>query len=303
MRRPLDPLPFLIIAFCLMWSSAFAAAKVAVAECPPLLLLMTRCLIAGAVILGIRAATGAGWRMKRRDVMAFAALGIANNTLYLGLNHIGAQTVSAGLIALISSANPVLTALLAALVLGERMTWRKAAGLFLGVCGVAIVVNSRIAGGADSPVGIALTLGALASLVAGTIIFKKLAPRGGLWLGNAIQCLSGGLAVSPFALTFESFGDIVPDAGLLTSVAYLTLVSIFGYALWFHLLRVCGASRASSYHFLMPPLGVLFGWLVLGEHLNPIDLAGIIPVALGVYLVTRAPGHATRQQPYCAVTP
>ncbi len=44
---------------------------------------------------------------------------------------------------------------------------------------------------------------------------------------------------------------------------------------------------ASSYHFLNPPLGVFFGWLLLGEHLSLLDLLGIVPVASGIYLVTR----------------
>jgi drug/metabolite transporter (DMT)-like permease len=52
-------------------------------------------------------------------------------------------------------------------------------------------------------------------------------------------------------------------------------------------LKVCGATAASAYHFLMPPLGMLFAFLVLGEHVESRDLLGIVPVALGIYLVTR----------------
>ena len=63
--------------------------------------------------------------------------------------------------------------------------------------------------------------------------------------------------------------------------------SILAYLLWFHLLKVSGATAASAYHFLMPPLGMLFAWLVLGEHVEISDLLGIVPVALGIYLVTR----------------
>ena len=52
-------------------------------------------------------------------------------------------------------------------------------------------------------------------------------------------------------------------------------------------MTVDGAGAPSAYHFLMPPLGVLFGWLLLGEHIELCDLVGILPVAVGVYLVTR----------------
>jgi drug/metabolite transporter (DMT)-like permease len=57
--------------------------------------------------------------------------------------------------------------------------------------------------------------------------------------------------------------------------------------LWFRLLKTYGATAASAYHFLMPPLGMLFAWIVLGEHVAFRDLSGVVPVALGIYLVTR----------------
>ena len=80
----------------------------------------------------------------------------------------------------------------------------------------------------------------------------------------------------------------MPSWRLLAAFAYLVLlVSVFAYLLWFHLLKVSGATAASSYHFIMPPLGMLFGWLLLGEHVALADLLGIVPIAIGIYLVTR----------------
>ena len=290
------PFPVLVGAFCLLWASAFSVAKVAVIDCPPLLALTVRFLIAGAVMLGAAALYGVPLRMSRRDVLAFSLLGIANQAAYLGLSYIGIRSISSGLAALIVSANPVLTAVLAALLLDDRMTLRKALGLLLGVGGVAFVVESRLAGGIEDPVGIAFTVAALVSLVVGTILYKKLAPTGGpggLWLGNGVQSVAAGLAVLPFAVAFESVGDVVPSWRLLASLAYLALfVSVFAYLIWFQLLNVSGATGASSYHFLMPPLGMLFGWLLLGEHVAPADLVGIVPVAAGIYLVTRSAASA-----------
>jgi drug/metabolite transporter (DMT)-like permease len=97
----------------------------------------------------------------------------------------------------------------------------------------------------------------------------------------------------PFAFTLSSVSDIVPSTRLLGAFAFLTLGgSILAYLLWFHLLKVCGATAASAYHFLMPPLGMTFAWIILGEHVEVRDLMGIVPVALGIYLVTR-PSVAT----------
>jgi drug/metabolite transporter (DMT)-like permease len=283
-----NPLPLYIGLFCLVWSFAFVAGKIGVTYCPPLILLSARFLLAGVLILGISAVRGDGWQMTWRDAAVFAILGVANNALYLGLGYTGLKTVSAGLGGLIVSANPVFTAMLAALLLGEPLTWRKAAGLLLGIVGVGFIVWHRMSVGTDSFHGILFTLASLASIVVGTILFKVLAPKGSLWIGNGVQSLAGGLAVLPFALMFSSVREIVPNAQLLSAFAFLVLGgSILGYLLWFHLLKVCGATAASAYHFLMPPLAMLFAWIVLGEHVEGRDLLGIIPVALGIYLVTR----------------
>ncbi|MCK1425456.1 DMT family transporter [Bradyrhizobium sp. 180] len=287
-RSRFNPLPLYIGLFCLLWSYAFIAGKIGVTYCPPLILLAARFSLAGVLILGATWIRGDGWSLSWRDAAIFAVLGIANNALYLGLGYTGLQSVSAGLGGLIVSANPVFTAALAALLLGEGTTWRKAAGLLLGVIGVTFIVWHRLSVGTDSLHGILFTLASLASIVAGTILFKLLAPKGSLWIGNGIQNLAAGIVLAPVALTFADVHAIVVTPSLIGAFAFLVLGgSILAYLLWFHLLKVCGATAASAYHFLMPPLGMLFAFLVLGEHVEARDLLGIIPVALGIYLVTR----------------
>jgi drug/metabolite transporter (DMT)-like permease len=287
-RAAFNPLPLTIGLFCLLWSFAFVAGKIGVTDCPPLILLTARFSLAGALILGISALRRDSWSLSWRDTLVFAILGVANNALYLGLGYTGLQTVSAGLGALIVSATPVFTAVLAALFLGEQLTWRKVAGLLLGIVGVGFIVWHRMSVGTDSFHGILFTLASLASIVAGTILFKVLAPKGSLWIGNGVQNLAAGIVLIPFAFTLADAGDIVPSARLFGAFAFLTLGgSILAYLLWFHLLKVCGATAASAYHFLMPQLCMLFAWMVLGEHVETRDLMGIVPVALGIYLVTR----------------
>jgi drug/metabolite transporter (DMT)-like permease len=296
--RRFNWLPLTIALFCLLWSFAFVAGKVGVTDCPPLILLAARFSLAGLLILAVTALRRERWDMTWRDAAVFALLGVANNALYLGLGYTGLQTVSAGLGGLIVSANPVFTAVFAALLLKEPLTWRKVAGLLLGIVGVGFIVWHRLGVGTDSFHGILFTLAALASIVGGTILFKLLAPKGSLWIGNGIQNLVAGIVLVPFALTLADVGDIVPSARLVGAFAFLVLGgSILAYLLWFHLLKVCGASAASAWHFVMPPLSMLFAWMVLGEHVTLRDMLGIIPVALGIYLVTRVPKSAEGSQP------
>lgn len=290
-RRPLFAalsLPLMVGVFLMLWSSAFSVAKLSLVDCPPLLLLAARFLVAGVLMFGIAAISRVRWTLSRRDILLFALLGIANQAIYLGVGYVALRDISAGLSVLIFSANPIVTAVFAALVLGERMTWSKAVGLVLGIAGVAFIVQSRLSIGSDHLRGILLTVVSLLSFVGGTILFKRYAPKDGLWIGNGVQSLAAGIALLPFSLSTESIGDIVPTWRLLACFAFLVLlVSVFAYLLWFKILALSGATAASSYYFLLPPLGMLFGWLLLGEHVALSDLIGIIPVVLGIYLVTR----------------
>ncbi|MGO9135880.1 MAG: DMT family transporter [Methylovirgula sp.] len=294
----LNLLPIYIGAFCLIWSFAFTAGKVAVTDCPPLILLAGRFLVAGVLIFAFAAVRREKGAMSRRDIGVFTLLGVVNYALYLSLGYIGLQTVSAGLGGLITSANPILTAIFAATLLGETLNWRKIAGLVLGVAGVAFIVAHRLSIGSDGMRGILFSLASLVSLVAGTILFRLFAPKSDLWMGNGIQNIAAGLVLAPIALTASNVGDIVPSTRLFLAFAFLVLGgSILGFLLWFRLLVLCGATVASSFHFLMPPLGILFAWLVLGEHIVALDLLGILPVALGIYLVTRPGAEAAEPTP------
>lgn len=286
-RPATNLLPLTVVAFCLLWSFAFVAGKIGVSNCPPLILLSVRFSLAGILILGLSAGRRSVWTLSRRDVWVFAVLGIVNNALYLGLAYMGLQSVSAGLGGLIISANPVFTAILAAIVLGERLTARKLLGLALGIGGVALIVAHRLSARTDALPGILFTVAALASIVTGSILFKLLAPKGNLWIGNGVQNLASGLVMLPFALTFASVGQIKADAQLVGAMAYLVLGGSLASLLWLRLLAVYGAAKASSFHFAMPPLSMVFAWMVLGEHVAPQDFLGIVPVAAGIYLVTR----------------
>ncbi|MDQ6213370.1 DMT family transporter [Achromobacter insolitus] len=277
-----------IAAFCFLWSSAFAAAKIAVRDCPPLTLLTIRFLIAGALMLGLAAASGR-WKMPGgRDLVALILLGVLNNALYLGLSWSGMTTVSSAFTAVLISTNPLLIGVLAGPVLGERLGWRKLLGLCLGLAGVALVLRSRLSGMQEDLHGTLLVTGGLMALVAGTLLYKRLKPSSGLWTSTGIQSLAGAAALLPFALMHESIGDARMTASLFWSMAYMIVaVSMGGYYLWFMILGRASATAASALHFLMPPLGLLFGWLVLGEHVSWLDLLGIVPIAFGIWLATR----------------
>lgn len=286
--RRFDFVPVLIVLFCLIWSSAFAAAKIAVHDSPPLLLLGSRFLLAGLLMLGFCAVAGHLKGLAPRDVVLLSLFGILNNACYLGLSYLGLRTVSSGFTAVIVSANPLLTALVAAPLLGERMTWRKLAGLLLGMAGVAIVLRSRLGDGHEDLGGTLLIIAALITLTAATLLYKRMRTSGSLVAGSAIQCLAGGLVLLPLGLVFEDVSAVRFTPWLVGSFAYLTLAgSVGAFSIWMFILSRTTATRASALHFLMPPLGLMFGWLLLREPVPLLDLVGIVPIALGLWMVTR----------------
>lgn len=285
---PAQATPLLIALFCVLWSSAFAAAKVGLADCPPLLLLGLRFLCAGVIMLAACALFGALRPLSRRDWGALILSGVLNNAAYLGLSYTGSVTVSSGFTAVIISANPLLTALLAGPILGERLTVRKLAGVLLGMAGVAIVLRSRLVDGHEDLRGALFVLAGLLALTAGTLVFKRLKTSAGLWQASGIQSLAAGIAMLPVALATESVSAVHFTPDLFWSFAYLVgPVSIGGYSLWYFILGRSSATEATALHFIMPPLGLFFGWLVLGEHIPPLDFLGVLPIAAGIWLVTR----------------
>ncbi|HEY0836936.1 MAG TPA: DMT family transporter, partial [Azospirillum sp.] len=123
-RRAGAPLA-MVVPFCLGWSSAFAVGKIGLADAPPLLFLGARFLLAGGVLLVAAALLGHLRRLDARGWAVLAALGVVNTALYLGLSFTAMKTVSSGLVTIIVSSAPVLTAGAAALLLGEALSRRK----------------------------------------------------------------------------------------------------------------------------------------------------------------------------------
>ena len=282
----------LVLLFCLAWASGFTAAKLALTTAPPALFGGIRFLLTGAALLGY-----AAWRGQLRGAIpwgSLAVLGLLNQAGYQGLAWQGMSGVSAGLATIIVSLNPILTAALASPLLGEKLHWRKILGLLLGFAGAVFVVRHRLAGGTEDPRGVLLVVGALLSLVAGTVAFKWLAPQVTLPVAVGVQTASAGLFLLALGGLFEHAAliDWGPRFWLVMGWCVL-VVSIGALLLWFWLLRNGSASSASALHFLIPPTGLAMSWLVLGESISPADLLGVVPVALGIWLATR-PAPARR---------
>lgn len=278
----------LALLFCHLWSGAFVAVKVGLASSPPLFLMASRFLVAGAVLLAWARLAGRSMPAGGRAWATIALLGLLNNAIYLGLTAIALRSVSAGMGAILASTNPLMLAVAAPWFLGERLTPRRLVGLLVAFGGVVWVMGSRV-GPDNRPWSMALLVLSIAFLVTGTILFKRIPADQDLIVLNAGQLFVAGVALIVPSVLLEDLGSVRLTASFLASQAYLIAgVSWVGMVIWFWLLRHGDATRASSWFFLNPVIGVILGALILGESLRLGDFLGSATVALGIYIVQRS---------------
>ncbi len=283
------------VVFCTLWSSAFIAAKFGLTVSPPLSQLSIRFLFAGLLLWGAMIVLKRPWPAQRRDIWTGVILGLLNNSIYLGAFFIAMQSITAGLAALIAALTPLVTVLLALPFLGERITKRSFLGVIAGLIGAIIVLNGRLSGetGVDAPIGIVLAFFGMLCLSAGTIVYRARGAKVDLLAMNTVQTIASGLALLPVALIFEDWSAIVFNHVFFLSTGYLAIMlSIVALILWFRMIQLGGAGRASAFHFLNPGLGMLFGFAILVEPLAWMDLLGLIPIVVGIILVTWTPRRA-----------
>ncbi len=275
------------LAFAAMWSSAFSSARLIVADAPPLAALSLRFFLSGILAVAIAAALGQSWRLTRSQAAATLLFGICQNALYLGLNFIAMQTIEASFAAIIASTMPLLVALTAWLAFGERLPLVGIAGLAAGFAGVALIMGSRLQGGAD-PGSVALCIVGVLALTFATLAVRGASSGGNLLMIVGLQMLVGSVVLFVPAFLFETW-TFTPSWTLGLAFLYTTLVpGLAATLVWFVLVRRIGATRAATFHFLNPFLGVAFAALILGEAMGWIDVVGVAIITVGILAVQTA---------------
>jgi drug/metabolite transporter (DMT)-like permease len=195
-----------------------------------------------------------------------------------------------GLAALIVGLQPVLTALVAGKVLGERISLRQWMGLGLGLAGVAMVLSTRLTGvelAALPWADLAFAGASLLGMTAGTLYQKRFCTGMDLRTGAVVQYAAAGLLMWPAAALTETM-RVDWTAEFIFALAWLVLVlSVGAISLLMTLIRMGEAARVASLFYLVPPVTALMAWALFDERLGALGLAGMGVAALGVALVIR----------------
>lgn len=287
---------FLGVLFAIVWASAFTATRIIVVEVPPLLALVLRFLISGAIGVALAYVLGQRIAFTRGQWMAIIVFGLCQNALYLGLNWTAMQWVEASLATIIGSAMPLFVALAGWLFYGERLGLQGNAGIVAGIAGVGLIMGARLSGGAD-PFGVACCVIAVIALAVATLAMKGTGTGGGnLLMIVGVQMLVGAAFLIPPAVALETW-NVTWTPRLFWAFAYgIFFPGLLATLVWFQLVRRIGATRAAVYHFLTPPFGVGLAALILGEKLGWTDVLGVIVVAAGILAVqlSKAESNAPR---------
>jgi drug/metabolite transporter (DMT)-like permease len=298
------PAAVLGIAFVLLWSTGYPAAKVALGHFAPFTLLEARFGGAGLIYALLALLRGAAWP-RGRAALHSAVVGSLTLALQFGALYLAVVLgVNVGMIALVIGTMPIVTALLS-LLLGEAVKPLQWLGFAFGFAGVALAVGEGIgpAHGAGPGAYVAVLLGLLAISV-GTLYQKRFASDMDVRSSLALQHLVAALLLLPLAL-YEGFrfDRSVASVASLSWVIGVNSISAFG--LFFVLLRRGAVNQVAALFFLMPPVTALIDYLVLGDRLTVLKMSGIAVAAFGVYLATRSrgvlPGAAAHAAPH-AVT-
>lgn len=272
------------LAFAVIWSSAFTSAKIIVTNAPPLTASAVRFLIAGLIALALARILRQSFTLTRQQWQMTVLFGICQNGLYLGLNFVALKTVEASLASIIASTLPLLVAFSGWLISKETLRPLGIAGLIGGMVGVILIMGTRLTQGVD-PAGIALCgIGALA------LTFATLAVKGASSGGNVIvvvgfQMLIGSVALWVPALALETWVVNWSITFVAAFLYTLFLPGLLATLAWFWLVRRIGATRAATFHFMNPFLGVAIAAALLGEAIGVLDVIGVVIIALAILAV------------------
>jgi len=274
--------------FVLLWSTGFIGAKLGLPYAEPATFLALRFLLVLALLLPICWLFRARWPAPR-DALQMGIAGVLLQAGYLGgvfgSLHLG---MPAGVSALVTGLQPVFTAVVGGLVLGERTGPRQWVGLALGLVGVVLVVGDRIAVARLSPGAVALSVLALASITLGTVWQKRHGAAVDLRTGAAIQFAAATLVMVPFALVLET-REVRWTGEFVFAMAWLVLVlSLGAIFLLLYLIRQGAATRVASLFYLVPPTTALIAWPLFGETYSLAAAAGMGLAMLAVWLVMKA---------------
>ena len=269
------------LALGLMWGSSYLFIKLAVDDFGTFTLVSLRLLVGAALLWIVIRLAHQPLPREPRMYGHLVVMAIVNITIPFLLITWAEQSVDSSLAAILTSPVPLFAIILSALFLAdEPIRVNGVAGLIVGFIGVVIITSPGLSSGTSSIAGELALLGAAFSYAVGAVYSRRNVRGLPPMVPAVFQVSFAAVFVSVLALLFEHPWTVTPDAQAIFSILWL---GIFGsgiaYLLVFRLFSNWGATRTTLIAYVIPPVGIVLGVLVLDE---PIDIRIVLGTALVV---------------------
>ena len=276
------------VVFVLIWSTGFIVAKFGLPYAPPLTFLVIRYVLSILCFLVWIQLSGAAWPTRSSQWWHLGITGLLMHAGYLGGVWVAVKAgMGSGLIALVVSLQPVLTAVWVSQWAGQKISRLQCLGLTLGLGGLLLVVWRKLGVGTEvSGFTLAAAVFALLSITAGTLYQKNFVKANDVRTANVIQLLAALLLTLPLSLLETE--SIIWNAEFIGAMAWAVLVlTLGGSSLLYLLLQRGAAMTVTSLLYLVPPTTALMAWALFGESITIATIVGTVLTVLGVSLVVR----------------
>lgn len=270
-----------LVALAAIWGASFLFMRIAAPAIGPLATAELRMLIA-AVALAVYFALGGFHTEWQRWWRYYLLIGLLNSAAPFLLYGYSALELSVGLMAVINATSPMWGALLSAVLLRDRLSLPRVAGLALGIAGVALVSGAQAS---RAWLAIAAALGAAFCYgLTGAVLRRWARETSARGMALGTQVLGALVLLPPLVIAPPP----MPGVAVVSSMLALGLVcGALAYILYFRLIADIGATGALTVTYLIPLFGVVWGALFLGEPLTLRMAGGALTVIAGTVLVLR----------------
>jgi drug/metabolite transporter (DMT)-like permease len=273
--------------FVVLWSTGFIATKYVLHNAEPLTYLAIRMVLVVALMALIVVVARPQWP-DRIGIAHSAVAGILVHGFYLGGTAIAiAHSIPAGLSALIPGLQPILTSTLANRWLGERVTPLQWAGLLIGLAGVVLILHDRPMSG-EAGWGWFASGVSLVSITLGTLYQRRYCGKIDWRAGNLVQYIAVAILFAIGAWLFEN-GVVHWTGEFILALIWLAVVlSLGSIGLLYWLIRRSAATSVASLFYLVPAVTAVMAYVLFGERLDRIAIAGMVACAAAVFLVNKS---------------
>jgi drug/metabolite transporter (DMT)-like permease len=276
-----------MLLVCLIWGVNFSVTKLAIGQMPALPFTAIRFAVASLLLWLVLRATEEPAPLPAVELRRLVVLGIVGNTLYqlvfiLGLAHTTATNSS-----LILGTVPTVVAVFAGILGLERITPRMWNGIVVGTLGVVLVIaTSGVDFSTTTLHGDLLTVLAVLCWAGYTVGLRKL-PKGLSPLRvTTVTTIAGmpGLVIVGLPGLLRMEWGVVPGTAW-AALFYATVFSlVVAYLLWNRSVQAVGGTRTAIYMCVTPLVAVGAAWIMLGEHVRPLQGVGAVLIIAGVLL-------------------